>query len=115
MVDVRVSSEAVEQASSRVAAMVEEFAGRRALCEQTVTGLVSGPWTGAASTTFHEGWGEWAQGAAEVSEALSGIAALLAEASVQYAETEGHVTSASQSSAVVSATPAVRGSQRAGS
>ncbi|RKR73935.1 WXG100 family type VII secretion target [Frondihabitans australicus] len=85
--------------------MVEEFTQRHSLCDQTVSALVSGPWTGQASVTFHEGWAEWSEGAAKVSEALHGIATLLAEASAQYAETEGRVTRVSQSSRVVSATP----------
>jgi WXG100 family type VII secretion target len=105
VVDVRVSSEAVEQASTSVATMVEEFASRRALCNQTVAALISGPWTGEASSTFHSGWTEWADGAAKVSEALSGISTLLAEASAQYAETEGRVTSVSQSSSVTATIP----------
>jgi WXG100 family type VII secretion target len=106
VVDVRVSSEAVAQASSQVAAMVEEFTSRRALCDQTVSALVSGPWTGGASSTFHTGWTEWSQGAAKVNGALHGIATLLAEAAAEYAETEGHVTSVSQSSSVVADIPA---------
>lgn len=108
MADVRVSSEAVDTASSRVSAMVEEFTSRHALCDQTVAGLVSGPWTGAAATTFHEGWRTWSEGAAKVGEALAGIATLLAEAAAEYAETEGRVTRVSQSSSLVSA-PATTG------
>lgn len=108
MVDVRVSSEAVEEASSRVATMVEEFAARRALCTQTVSALVSGPWTGEAASTFHAGWAEWADGALKVSEALSGISTLLAEAATQYAETEGRVATVSRSSSVVADIPAPR-------
>lgn len=106
MVDVRVSSEAVDEAAAQVSAMVAEFAQRRALCDQTVAALVGGPWTGEASTTFHTGWTEWSAGAAKVSDALHGISTLLAEAASQYAETEGRVTRVSQSSSVVADVPA---------
>lgn len=115
MVDVRVSSEAVDEAAAQVDAMVAEFTQRRALCDQTVAALVSGPWTGQASTTFHAGWAQWSAGAVTVSDALHGISTLLAEAAAEYAETEGRVTQVSQSSSVVADIPAPGAGGGAGS
>ena len=101
MADIRVSSEAVHEASSRVADMVAEFDARHTTATNTVSALMSGPWEGPAATAFQTGWVEWSDGAAKVSRALDGIARLLAEASVQYATTEAGVTRESTSSSVV--------------
>ncbi len=109
MANVTVSSEAVREASSRVSAMVEEFSARHAQADQTVQALVSSSWTGEASTVFHTGWTDWSTGAAKVADALGGIATLLAEAAVEYAETEASVTRVSVSSTVISSTPASGG------
>ncbi|NYE94487.1 WXG100 family type VII secretion target [Psychromicrobium silvestre] len=114
MSEFQVASEAIRGAGSGTGSLVAEFEARLTQCNQVASALVGGSWSGPASEAFGTGWAEWSQGAAEVHQALAGIARLLGEAAITYETTESTVTNASASSSVVSATPSLGSSASVG-
>mgnify|MGYP001556036356 CR=1 FL=1 len=100
MPEVRVGTEVVGAAGVRAQALANELTDALSQCDAIAAGLVSGSWTGPASSMFASGWAEWHRGATEVQQALAGIARLLSESAIQYESTESTVTQVSNSSSV---------------
>jgi WXG100 family type VII secretion target len=100
MSETRVSTAAVDAASSRIASETAAFETRLAACRSLVESTIGADWAGSAADAFGSSWLEWLQGAASIQDALSGISRLLTEAAAQYESAEGVVTRASDESSV---------------
>lgn len=100
MSETRVSTAAVDAASSRVASETAAFETRLAACRSLVESTIGADWAGSAADAFGSSWLEWLEGAASIQDALSGMSRLLAEAAAQYESAEGVVTRASDESSV---------------
>lgn len=100
MSETRVSTEAVEAASSRVADEVAAFEARVAACRSLVESTIGADWAGTAADAFAASWLDWLAGAATIQDALGGMSRLLAESAEQYATTEAGVTKASSDSSI---------------
>lgn len=109
MAEVRVSSEVVAGGGESIRALAAELDARLQSAEASVAGVLSASWHGQAADAFGSGWAEWSAGAIKVAESLRGIAALLGDAAVAYAETEGEVEGTWRSSEVASQPSPFRG------
>lgn len=58
----------------------DQLERRREQTEQRVDDLLDGGWSGAAASSYREGWAEWRAGCAEVIGALSTMADLVVAA-----------------------------------
>ncbi len=101
MPEIRVGTEAVSAAGLRAQALASELTDALSQCDTIAANLLTGSWSGPASSMFASGWAEWHRGATEVQQALAGIARLLGESATHYESTESTVTQVSKSSSVV--------------
>ena len=53
---------------------VADLSETRAQAVRDVAALLDGGWSGAAATSFADGWSDWAVAAADVESALDGLA-----------------------------------------
>ena len=85
---IKVTAEDLENLSGQVASGSESIQDQLSRLQGEVSSVVGGDWMGAASGAFHERYEEWNRSAAGLREALDGISQLLANAAVQYQNTE---------------------------
>lgn len=88
MAEVRVSSEALSGASSQLAAGAESIESELQNLKSLVEGLVGSDWSGAASESFHELFGQWDSSAIQLKDALLGLSELLEQTAQTYEEQE---------------------------
>ena len=88
MTAIKVTSEQLHSVSSQLQTGSQDVSQQMASMEAKVRGLVDADWSGAASDSFRDLWDKWHRGAADVKEALDGIAQMLAKAAGAYQDTE---------------------------
>lgn len=88
---IKVTSEDLASASAQLSTGSQEIQSQLTSMRNLVQSLVAADWQGAASSSFESLYQEWNTSAANLQEALDGIAALLAKAAASYASTEQQI------------------------
>ena len=88
---IKVTSEELLATSHSLTNGAQHVADELATLRGKVEALIGAQWSGAASQSFHELWQKWHTGAAQVHDALDGIAKMLAGAGRVYQDTEDHL------------------------
>lgn len=88
MSSIKVTSEQLQSTSSSLANGEQEITTKLNQLHAQVQSLVDSDWQGAASSSFHELWDKWHQGAGQVQQALQGISQMLGKAGQTYQQTE---------------------------
>lgn len=92
----KVTSEDLHQVSQSLRSGADQVQAQLTALRRQVEPLTT-EWEGAASGSFQELWQEWHNGAAQVQQALTGIATLLTHAAVTYQNAETSIRSSMQS------------------
>ncbi|UCR89974.1 WXG100 family type VII secretion target [Mycetocola spongiae] len=95
MANIRVSSESLHQASSRLQSGAGEINGLLSQLRSVVDGLGS-EWEGTGSAAFTSLYEQFNRAGLELNESLDGISVLLGRAGDYYTESEANVTRAFQ-------------------
>jgi WXG100 family type VII secretion target len=88
---IKVTSEDLANASAQLSSGSQEIDSQLGTMHNLVQELVASDWQGAASASFESLYQEWNTSAANLRQALDGIAALLARAATTYAATEQQI------------------------
>ena len=88
---IKVTSEDLSSASSQLTSGSQEIDAQLGTMHGLVQDLVDSDWQGAASSSFESLYHEWNTSAANLREALDGIARLLSNAATAYAHTEEQI------------------------
>jgi len=82
----------LSSASNRITSTEGDIRGQLGQLKSLVDGL-GGTWQGAASSAYNTLYANWDKSAAQLFEALSGIAQMLAQAAQTYEQTENQLKS----------------------
>jgi WXG100 family type VII secretion target len=88
---IKVTSEDLANASAQLSSGSQEIDNHLSAMHNQVQELVNSDWQGAASSSFEGLYHEWDVSAANLRQALDGIAKLLAQAATAYADTEQQI------------------------
>jgi WXG100 family type VII secretion target len=88
---IKVTSEDLANASAQLSSGSQEIDNHLSAMHNQVQELVNSDWQGAASSSFESLYHEWDVSAANLRQALDGIAKLLAQAATAYADTERQI------------------------
>ncbi len=88
---IKVTSEDLANASAQLSSGSQEIDNHLSAMHSQVQELVNSDWQGAASSSFESLYHEWDVSAANLRQALDGIAKLLAQAATAYADTEQQI------------------------
>ena len=87
----KVTSEELLATSHSLTNGAQHVASELATLRSKVESLIGAEWSGSAAQSFHELWQKWHTGAAQVHDALDGVAKMLAAAGRAYQDTEDHL------------------------
>jgi WXG100 family type VII secretion target len=93
MATLKVTSEELHSVSGQLRSASDEISNRLSSAHAQVQGLVDASWQGAASSSFGELYQQWNTSAAQLRQALDGIAQQLGSAARTYEDTESHLAS----------------------
>jgi WXG100 family type VII secretion target len=88
---IKVTSEDLASASAQLTSGSQEIDSQLTSMRNLVQSLVAADWQGAASSSFESLYQEWNTSAANLQQALEGIAKLLSSAAASYASTEQQI------------------------
>ena len=95
---IKVTSEDLANASAQLNSGSQEIDAQLGSMHSLVQELVASDWQGAASSSFESLYQEWNTSAANLQQALEGIAKLLSGAATSYAQTESDIQQSMRSS-----------------
>jgi 6 kDa early secretory antigenic target len=90
--NIRVTPEQLQAISAQLNAGASNIESINSQLQSQVAPLGS-DWAGVAQARFHELWAEWQRSSRGIQEALTGISALMSQASANYADTEQAIAS----------------------
>jgi WXG100 family type VII secretion target len=90
---IKVTAEDLQNLSANVMKGSGSIQDQLSLLQGEVSSVVGADWMGAASGAFHARYEEWNRSAAMLKDALDGISQLLAQAGMQYQQTEDAIRS----------------------
>jgi WXG100 family type VII secretion target len=88
---IKVTSEELASASAQLTSGSQEIDTQLTSMRSLVESLVAADWQGAASSSFESLYQEWNTSAANLQQALEGIATLLSKAAQSYSDTESQI------------------------
>lgn len=96
LAEIRVTSESLAGVAGQLSSGSQSIESQLSNLKSLVDGLVGGDWSGAASQSFNELYGQWDQAAIQLKESLQGISELLNQASLSYEDSETQIASTFQ-------------------
>jgi 6 kDa early secretory antigenic target len=90
--NIRVTPEQLQAISAQLNAGASNIESINSQLQSQVAPLGS-DWAGVAQARFHELWAEWQRSSRGIQEALTGISALMSQASANYADIEQAIAS----------------------
>lgn len=90
---IKVTAEDLQTLSSNVMTGSQSIQEQLSTLQGQVSSVVGGDWMGMASGAFNMRYEEWNTSARGLQDALTGISQLLAQAAVQYQQTEDAIRS----------------------
>lgn len=96
MAEIRVTSESLAGVAGQLSSGSQSIESQLSNLKSLVDGLVGGDWSGSASQSFMELYGQWDQAAIQLKESLQGISELLNQASLNYEDSENQIASTFQ-------------------
>jgi WXG100 family type VII secretion target len=91
MAEIRVTSESLSGVASQLNSGSSSIESQLSNLKSLVDGLVNGDWSGSASQSFNELYGQWDQAAIQLKESLAGISELLNQAALSYEDSENSI------------------------
>jgi len=92
MADIRVTSESLAGVANQLSSGSQSIESQLQNLKALVDGLVGGDWSGQASQSFTELYGQWDQSALQLKESLAGISDLLNQAALSYEDSETSIS-----------------------
>ncbi|RXZ69933.1 WXG100 family type VII secretion target [Agromyces albus] len=91
MAEIRVTSDSLAGVAGQLSSGSQSIESQLSNLKSLVEGLISGDWSGTASQSFNELYGQWDQAGLQLKESLQGISDLLNQAALSYEDSENAI------------------------
>jgi WXG100 family type VII secretion target len=92
MADIKVTSESLTSVANQLTSGSQSIESQLQNLKSLVDGLTGGDWSGTASQSFNELYGQWDTAAVQLKESLAGISDLLSQAALSYEDSENAIS-----------------------
>jgi len=91
MAEISVTSDSISGVANQLTSGAQSIETQLQNLKALVDGLVGGDWSGAASLSFQELYGQWDAAGLQLKEALEGVSDILSNAALAYEESENAI------------------------
>jgi WXG100 family type VII secretion target len=93
MADISVTSDSLTSVSNQLSSGSQSIESQLQNLKGLVDGLTGGDWSGTASQSFNDLYGQWDTAAVQLKDSLQGISELLSQAALSYEDSETNIGS----------------------